>query len=174
MNTLEAIAKRKSTRAYTSAQIPEDVLEKIIKAGFAAPVARAQYESLNITVIQNGKILAKIAECASEMVFKMMGVRKNMDFSAQTMVIVSSVSSAMPGMDYANAGIILENMVLAATDLGVDSCIMGAPTAVISQNEELKKAIDIPEGFNPLLGAVLGYAADVAPAKEHTIKVNRI
>ena len=32
----------------------------------------------------------------------------------------------------------------------------------------------IPEGFNLLLGAVFGYAADVAPAKEHTIKVNRI
>jgi nitroreductase len=47
--------------------------------------------------------------------------------------LVSSVTSAMPGMDYANAGIILENMVLAATDLGIDSCIMGAPTAVISQ-----------------------------------------
>ena len=49
----EAIAKRKSTRSYKSVQIPEEALEKIIKAGCAAPVARAQYDSLNITVIQN-------------------------------------------------------------------------------------------------------------------------
>lgn len=174
MNTLEAIAKRKSTRAYRSEQIPEEALEAIIKAGCAAPVARAQYNSLHITVIQNEEILSKIAEGASEMVFKMMGVRKNMDFGAKTMIVVSSATSAMPGMDYANAGIVLENMVLAATDLGIDSCIMGAPTAVLSQNEELRKAVDISEGFKPLLGAVFGYAVEDAPAKVHEIAVNRV
>lgn len=174
MNTLEAIARRKSTRSYTSVQIPDEALEKIIKAGCAAPVARAQYDSLHITVIQNEEILSKIAESASEIVFKMMGVRKNMDFGAKTMIIVSSSSSAMPGMDYANAGIVLENMVLAATDLGIDSCIMGAPTAVIAGNEELSRASGIPEGFKPLLGAVFGYATEDAPAKEHLISVNKV
>ncbi len=174
MNTLEAIAKRKSTRAYKPVQIPEDALASIIKAGCAAPVARAQYDSLHITVIQSEEILSKIAEGASEMLFKMMGVRKNMNFGAKTMIVISSVTSAMPGMDYANAGIILENMVLAATDLGIDSCIMGAPTAILAQNEELIKAAGIPDGFKPLLGAVFGYAVEDAPAKSHEITVNRV
>ena len=53
MNTLEAIAKRKSTRNYTPEQIPEEALAVILKAGFAAPVAMAKYDSLHITVVQN-------------------------------------------------------------------------------------------------------------------------
>ena len=50
MNTLEAIAKRKSTRSYKAEQISEQALEAIIKAGCAAPVALAKYDSLHITV----------------------------------------------------------------------------------------------------------------------------
>ena len=37
MNTLEAIAKRKSTRSYKAEQISEDALATIIKAGCSAP-----------------------------------------------------------------------------------------------------------------------------------------
>ena len=77
-------------------------------------------------------------------------------------------------MDFVNGGIIIENMVLAATDLGVDSCIMGAPIAALEKNETLLKALGIPEGFRPVLGAVFGYASEKAPAKEHTIAVNKV
>ena len=38
MNTLEAIAKRRSTRSYESEQISEEALAAIIKAGCAAPI----------------------------------------------------------------------------------------------------------------------------------------
>lgn len=38
MNTLEAIAKRVSVRAYRPEQIPEETLQAILKAGMAAPV----------------------------------------------------------------------------------------------------------------------------------------
>ena len=64
MNTLEAIAKRKSTRNYTPAQIPEEALEVILKAGFAAPVAMAKYDSLHITVVQTQQLLDKITQPA--------------------------------------------------------------------------------------------------------------
>ena len=76
MNTLEAIAKRKSTRNYKPEQIPEDALQAILKAGIAAPVAMAKYDSLHITVVQNPEILAKINAATADMLFKVMGVRK--------------------------------------------------------------------------------------------------
>ena len=77
-------------------------------------------------------------------------------------------------MDYANGGIVIENMVLAATALGIDSCIMGAPIAALAGNAELSALVGVPDGFTPVLGAVFGYAAEDAPAKEHTITVNRV
>lgn len=81
----------------------------------------------------------------------------------------------VPGIDYANAGCILENMVIAAADQKVDSLLFGAAAFVVNANDELRKALAIPDGFNPLLSMALGYAADPDEAvKEHKISMNRV
>ena len=174
MNTLEAIMKRKSTRSYKSELISEEALEVIIKAGCAAPVAMAKYDSLHITVVQNEQLIARIFDEAQEAVFATIGVRKSLDYGAKTLIVVSSMPPHREGMDYANGGIVIENMVLAATELGIDSCIMGAPIAALAKNAKLSKIVEIPEGFTPVLGVVFGYAAQNAPAKVHDISVNRV
>lgn len=125
MNTLEAIAKRKSTRNYKPEQIPEEALQTILQAGSAAPVAMAKYDSLHITVVQDQKLLDRINKATEEVFFQMLGVRRNMDFGAKTLLFVSSKEVHRPGTDHANAGIVMENMVLAATALGIDSVILG-------------------------------------------------
>lgn len=174
MNTLEAIAKRVSIRAYQSEQIPEEALQTILKAGMAAPVASAQYDSLHITVVQDAELLHKIAEETNEFIAKMIGKRMDKNFGAPTMVFVSAKPGMMPGVDHANVATVLENMVLAATDLGIDSIIWGGAAVAVSQNEELRSKLGIPVGFNTPLCASFGYAAAPEPAKEHTISVNRV
>lgn len=174
MNTLEAIAKRKSTRAYKDVQIPEEALDTILQAGFASPVAMARYDSLHITVVQSQDLLDKVNTAAAEMLFRAMGVRKNTDFGAKTLVLVSSMPIHRTGMEYINAGIVIENMVLAATDMGIDSVILGGAPSAISQDAELMKELGIPEGLSPLVGAFFGYGVNDEPAKEHTIQVNRV
>ena len=174
MNTIETIMKRKSTRNYKPEQISEEVLETILKAGMAAPVALAAYDSIHITVVQNEQLIEEIFDKAQDMVFAAIGIRKSLDYGAKTLIIVSSKPAHRIGMDYANGGIIIENMVLAATDIGIDSCIMGAPIAALAENKELSDKVCIPDGFTPVLGAAFGYAENDEPAKEHTISVNRI
>lgn len=97
-----------------------------------------------------------------------------MDFGAKILIIVSSISAALPGIEYANAACILENMVLAAIDQKVDSIIWGGAAAAISQNASLKKTLEIPNEFNPLLCASFGYAAEFEPPKKHTISINKV
>ena len=175
MNTLEAIAKRKSTRAYKDVQVPEDALDAIIKAACAAPVAMAKYDTLHITVIQDPDAIGKINELAAEMFLKKIGVKKSTDFGAKTMVLVSTASTMLPPeMEFANAGIVVENMIIAATSLGIDSVVLGGAPAIVAQNRELVSALGIPEGFKPVLGALFGYAQNDEPAKQHTITVNRV
>ena len=174
MNTTETIMRRKSTRSYKPEQISEEALETILKAGMAAPVALAAYDSLHITVVQSENLIEKIFDEAQDMVFAAIGIRKSLDYGAKTFVVVSSKPSQRVGMDYANGGIVIENMVLAATDMGIDSCIMGAPVAALAENNELSRKIGIPEGFIPVLGAVFGYASNAETAKEHIISVNRV
>ena len=174
MDTLEAIARRKSTRCYKPEQIPETVLQQILKAGCAAPVSMANYDSLLITVVQNRELLDKINKASEEALFQMTGIRKNGDYGAQTLILVSSTPVHRPGAEYTNAGIVIENMVLAATALGVDSVILGAAPAAISMDGAFMKELGIPEGHTPLLGAAFGYGAEETPVKEHTIAINRI
>ena len=175
MNTLEVIAKRKSTRAYTGEQISEDALTDILNAANAAPVAMAKYDSLHITVIQSEAVIKQINDLTAEMFAKRMGVKKNTDFGARTMVLVSTATEGLPPeMIYANVGIVIENMVLAATSLGIDSVILGGAPSIVAQNADLVKELGIPEGFKPVLGALFGYAQNDEPAKVHKIDVSRV
>lgn len=174
MNTLEAIAKRRSTRSFKAEQISEEALTAILRAGCSAPIALAKYDSLHVTVVQDENIIEQIFDQAQEAVFAAIGVRRNLNYGAKTLIVVSSLPPHREGIDYANGAIVIENMVLAATDLGIDSCIMGAPIAALAGNAALSEMVGIPEGFTPVLGAVFGYATDDAPAKEHAITVNKI
>ena len=174
MNTLEAIFKRKSTRAFQNRQIPNEDLETILKAGCASPVAMARYDTLHITVVQNETLIERVFDEAQDAVFATIGVRKSLNYGAKTLIVVSSMPPHREGMDYANGGIIVENMVLAATELGIDSCIMGAPIAALANNPHLSATIGIPNGFTPVLGAVFGYASEENPPKEHAISINRV
>lgn len=174
MNTLDAIFSRKSTRAYNGVQISEEDLQTIIKAGCAAPIGMARYDTLHISIIQNEELLVKIFNDAEEAMFRAVGIRKNMNFGAKTMILVSSMPAYREGIEYAHAGFVIENMVIAATSLGIDSVVLGGPIGAISESEELKNAIGVPSGFTPVLAVSFGYATENAPAKEHIISVNRV
>ena len=174
MNALEAIFARKSTRAYEPKQISEEALENILKAAFASPIGMGRYDTLHLTVVQNEALLIKIFDEAEEELFKSMGVRKNMNFGAKTLILISSIPAYREGVDYAHAGIIIENMVIAATSMGIDSVVLGGPIPAIENNDELKNELGVPEGFKPLLAVSLGYGVEETPVKEHTISINRI
>ena len=175
MNTLEAIAKRRSTRSYTATPISEESLNAILQAGFAAPVAMARYDSLHITVLQNEDVIKRINDATSEMFSKRMGTKKNTDFGARTLLFVSTATEGLPiEMAYANVGIVVENMVIAATDLGIDTVILGGAPRIIVEDEALMKDLGIPAGMKPVLGICLGYATAEEPPKTHSITVNRV
>lgn len=174
MNTLEAIAKRTSVRSYKPEQITEEELKQILKAGCAAPVAMAQYETLHITVVQDSKMLKKIYDNATEHVFKVMNVRKNFDFGAPTLVLISSAPVLRPGMQYTNSGCVVENMVIAATELGIASVVLAGAPFALQENTQLQKELGIPEGYVPVLGAAFGYGTEEVSPTEHTITMNRV
>ena len=174
METLKSISLRKSVRSYNPEQISDEILDIIINAGFKAPVASSKYDSLHITVIQNTEIIKKIIVAAEDMALKTLNKKIDWDFGAPTLIFVSSTPAMMPGIEFANAASVLENMVLAATDQGVDSIIWGGPTLIIKQDASLKKSLGIPDEFTPVLCASFGYATDYEEPKEHTISVNRI
>lgn len=174
METIKTISIRKSVRAYKPEPIPEDVLNIIVQAGCKAPVASAKYDSLHITIVQNPEALKRIADAASAEVYQATRIQKNMDFGAPTLILISSSPAMMPGIEYANAACVLENMVLAATDQKIDSVIWGVAAVAVQKSVELKELLHIPAGYEPVLCASFGYAREEASPREHTISVNSI
>lgn len=174
MNTLEAIAKRVSVRNYKPEQITEEELGAILKAGCAAPIASAQYETLHITVVQDAVLRKKVYEHQKAYVLQKLGILEETDFGAPTLILVSSAPVKRPGMQFTNSGCVIENMVIVATDLGIASVVLAGAPFALQENAELQKQLGIPEGFVPVLGAAFGYGAEDVPPAEHTITVNRV
>ena len=174
MESLEAIAKRTSSRKFKEIQISEDNLQTILKAGMSAPVGSGAYDSLHILIVQNQNVFSKINAAVTELIFKMTGKKMDKNFGAPTMIFVSSKPAMMPGLEYANTACVLENMAIAATSLGIDNIIWGGAAAAVEQNAELQKILEIPEGYKPILCISLGYASENEIPKKHEIAVNKI
>ena len=59
MNTFDNLFSRKSIRAYNGESITEAELNQILKAAYAAPVGRALFDTLHLTVITNRDYINK-------------------------------------------------------------------------------------------------------------------
>lgn len=156
METSKTIAKRKSTREFIKGkQIPQEALEKILQAANAAPVAHGEYFALHLTVIQNPDVLEKLREigmdCFRDPIL-------DIYYGAPTCIVISSKHGSIPELDMVNAGTIAENMMLQATDLGLDCCYIWGTVLAIREEPDLMDEIDLPEGYDPLGSVAFGYA----------------
>lgn len=155
MNTLEAICSRKSIRSYTGESITNEELNTILKAANTSPVGMGQFESLHLTVISNKELLGKIEATTAEMFGK---PDMNPLYGAPTLILVSSKKPApmMENVAYSNAAIMVHNMALAATELGIGSCYIWGATAALSRNAEILAKLNLPEDFIPCCAIALG------------------
>ena len=155
MTMMETICSRKSVRSYTGENITAEELEVILKAANASPVGMGQFDSLHLTVITSKEMLAKIEASAAAMFGK---PDMHPLYGAPTLILVSSKKPApmMENVAYSNAAIMVHNMSLAATELGVGSCYIWGATAALSRNAEILAKLDLPEDFIPCCAIALG------------------
>jgi nitroreductase len=172
--TLVTIEKRQSTRDFKPDQIPVAALDAILKAGNEAPVGTGNFDSLHFTVVQNADLIKKISVSATR------GTpREGNDifYGAPTVIIVSAAAQPVPGLDLADAGAIVQNFLLAATDLGIDSVYIFGVISIPPTDSELLTELGIPEGFKPVSSAALGYAtakAAATPKVPRNIPISRV
>ena len=175
MEMMKAISMRKSTRSYKTEQISDESLNTILNAGCAAPVGMNAYNTVHITVIQNPELLNKITEATANVYSN---PKMKPFYGAPTLIIVSSTTNdKAPTIGVANAACIIENMTLAATDLGLGSVYLMSFLPSFPANNELLKELALPEGFTPVSGIAVGYPTEpLTKEKElkQTITVNTI
>ena len=153
MNTLEAIKARHSTRAFSERQISAEDLDAILFAGGQAAVGGADFKSMKIYAVQDPEILKAIDEASAK---RRPG--SHPIYGAPTLIALAGKESILPNIEFTNAGCVLQNMLLAATDLGIDSVYLWMPMYGINEDPDLKERLGFPEGFSCIGTVALGYA----------------
>ena len=165
METMSTITSRRSIRSYTGEGISDSDLQTVLKAANAAPVGMGKYENAHLSVIQDPKLLREIEASAAEALGR---PDASIFYGAPTYIVVSAkpYGDALGNIDYANTGIIVHNMALAATDLGVGSCYIWGGTMALVANPALVARLNLPEGFVPCGGIVLGVSDETYAPRE--------
>lgn len=169
METLKTMLIRHSCRDYTDVQITEEQLTTILTAAVSAPIGRAFYENMHLTVIQDPAFLDKwtkeFGKAAGD-------PNANPLYGGKTWIVVSSRADTGE-IAFANAACMVENMCLAATDLGLGHVYIYGMLRVLENQPEFAEALGLPEGFRPISGIVLGYEKNPR-TQERQVPLDRV
>lgn len=152
MEFIQVIKKRKSIRNFKNTQINDAELKQILFSGCAAPISRKAYSSIKIIVIQDKTILQQISSTASSPSDPLYGV--------PTLIIISTTKANVKNVEYFNVACIVENMLLAATNVNIGSIYLTYFLRKLVKQKGLLLKLGIPEGFIPISAVGLGYIAE--------------
>ena len=157
-NILDAIEKRSSTRGYTAEKLTDAELEKLLKAGLQAPTA-ANKQEIHISVLDgDNPVLAEI-EAEKNAQMNVQSPSANFYYSAPLVMILSGDKSfPWSALD---AGIMVENIALAAEGLGLGSVIIGVIKGAMSsgKKEYFAKTLKFPENYEFEIAIAIGHKA---------------
>ena len=144
---LSNIMARRSVRKYIDKPVEHELLETVALAGINAPSAMNR-QNWAVRIIEDQQVLADV---------------KGMCRNAPNLICVCAPADGRFDLD---AGLMGQNMMLAAQSLGLGTCIQTGPIRFLTTDEKAKAfrdCLDIPEGYKLLYVISIGYP-DEAPA----------
>ena len=155
MEFSELIRQRYSVRAYRSTPVEEEKLLEVLEAARLAPTA-ANRQSFQLVVIATAGREAELAR-----------IYKAKWFTDAPYVIAAVGLPAgnwvrKDGHNYydVDAAIVMDHLILAAANAGLDTCWIGAFDV-----DAARQVLGLQAGAEPVAFTPLGYAADEPPAK---------
>ena len=150
MKFLELAMRRYSVRAYKAKPVEDNKLQEILEAARIAPTAanRQPFQLVIIPTKGREEELLRI-------------YNKRWFVQAPLIICACSVSSRswvrQNGKSYCDVdvAIAMDHLVLAATDLGLGTCWVGA-----FNPDEARKVLNLPDDLEPVVFTALGYPDD--------------
>ena len=146
---LRNIMSRRSVRKYLDKPVEHKKLETVALAGINVPSAMNR-QNWAIRIIEDQKLMADV---------------KDMCRNAPNLICVCAPTDGRFDLD---AGLLGENMMLAAQSLGLGTCIQTGPIRFLTTDEKAKAfrdSLDIPEGYKLLYVISIGYPDEQPEAK---------
>ena len=164
---LSNIMARRSIRKYLDKPVEHEKLEIIVKCGINAP-SGVNRQPWIVRVVEDQKLIADVTE-----VFKQENPEqvardkdfKNMFRNAPNLICVCTPANGGGELD---AGLLGENMMLAAQSMGLGTCCLGGPVRFLLSNEECKfflDRLDIPADYKLNYILAIGYPDEQPDAK---------
>jgi nitroreductase len=157
MEFQELIEKRYSVRAYKPDPVDDETLERVLEAARLAPTA-ANRQPFQLIVIHTAGREAELKRIYGR------------DWFVQPPLIIC-VCGVLDqgwvrrddGKSYVDvdAAIVMDHLILAAADLGLGTCWIGA-----FNPDAAREVLGLPEGVEPIAFTPLGYPADQAGGKK--------
>ena len=187
MDFTQLMEQRYSCREYTDEPLSAEELQELIEAANAAPVGSARYMDLHMTVVRDREILSRLSEALFVRVEKKRqemaaivetvesqsadSMPKDPFYGAPAVIFISHKKQDLqPGIEWCNAMNLAMFIHLKATDMGLGSCFSWGvlESERIYPEHAHNELLDLPEGFEPLIGIIVGH-----PAKRDEIRKAR-
>ena len=173
MELTEAIYGRRATRAFTQSPVAKPVLEQIVAAAIQTRSAINE-QSWDFTVIRNAALLDRISDASKAYALTAMPagtlpphLRERLEdpefqvfYHAPALIVISARSGAWAVED---ATLAAENLMLAAHGRGLGTCWIGFAQRWLETSDG-KRAIEVPEDFQPVAPITVGYATTPTPS----------
>ena len=157
-DTLKTLTERRSVRSYKPDQIPEDVLEQILRAGEYAPSGMGM-QSAVMVVVQDPDTIRTLSRINASI----MGNDGDPFYGAPTVVVV--LADCKRGTCVEDGSLVMGNLMNAAFSLGVDSCWIhrARETYVTPEGKALLKKWGLSEDYIGIGNCILGYSDQHLP-----------
>ena len=151
---LSNMMARRSIRKYLDKPVEHAKLEAIVKCGINAP-SGMNAQPWIVRVVEDQKLIADVNEAADRSLF----------YGAPALICVCTPTNGSGQLD---AGLLGENMMLAAQSLGLGTCCLGGPVRMLVSNEKCKfflDRLDIPADYKLNYILSIGYPDEQPAAK---------
>ena len=169
------IMARRSIRKYLDKPVEHEKLAVVVRAGINAPSGMNRQPWV-IRVVEDQQLIADVNEVFvqenPEQVQRDSNF-KNMFRNAPNLICVCTPAKGGGELD---AGLLGENMMLAAQSLGLGTCCLGGPVRFLLTNEKCQvflDRLDIPEDYKLNYIIAIGYPdeqPDAKPRDESKVK----